>query len=205
MSEEVVFYHNPQSRAVMTRWMLEEVGAPYRIVHIDFAREEHKAPDFLKINPMGKIPAIVHRGVVVTETAAIIGYLADAFPAAGLAPAIDEPARGTYLRWLVFGASCFEPALIDTLFKRPPVERKAALGYGSYDDVLTALRAALTPGPYILGDRFSAADVYLGAELGWAMQTDAPGIKEDALFAAYVARCSERPAFKRAFAADHPQ
>lgn len=119
MSDEIVFYHNPQSRAVMTHWMLEEVGVPYRIVPIDLQKGGHKAPDFLKINPMGKIPAIIHRGVTVTETAAIIAYLADAFPAAGLAPATDDPARGTWLRWLVFGAGCFEPALVDRLMQRP--------------------------------------------------------------------------------------
>ena len=96
MSDEVVFYHNPRSRAQMAHWMLEEVGAPYRIVPISFEKGEHKSPEFLKINPMGKLPTIVHRGIVVTETGAIIAYLADAFPAAGLAPPVSDPARGAY-------------------------------------------------------------------------------------------------------------
>ena len=129
MSDEVVFYHNPRSRAQMAHWMLEEVGAPYRIVPISFEKGEHKSPEFLKVNPMGKLPTIVHRGIVVTETGAIIAYLADAFPAAGLAPAVSDPARGAYYRWLFFGAGCIEPALLDRMMKRPDVEPKSACGW----------------------------------------------------------------------------
>jgi glutathione S-transferase len=125
MAEEIVFYHNPRSRAQMVHWMLEEAGAPYRIVPIDFDKGEHKAPSFLAINPMGKLPTIVHRGVVVTETAAIIAYIADNFSQAGLAPEPEDALRGAYYRWLFFGAGCFEPALIDKMMKRPEVERKA--------------------------------------------------------------------------------
>jgi len=136
MTDEIVFYHNPQSRSQMVRWMIEEAGAPHRVVPIDFAKNEHKAPAFLALNPMGKLPTIEHRGTVVTETAAIIAYLADTFPQAGLAPAPGEPARGAYYRWLFFGAGCFEPALLDKMMKRPEVERQAAVGWGSYDDVL---------------------------------------------------------------------
>ena len=126
MTEEIVFYHNPRSRAQMVHWMLEEAGAPYRIVPIDFEKGEHKAPSFLAINPMGKLPTIVHRGVVVTETAAIIAYIADNFPQAGLAPGPEDAQRGAYYRWLFFGAGCFEPALLDKMMKRPEVERKAS-------------------------------------------------------------------------------
>jgi len=162
MSDEITFYHNPQSRSQMVHWMLEEAAAPYKIMPIDFAKSEHKAPAFLEINPMGKIPTIVHRGTVVTETAAIIAYLADAFPKAGLAPATDDPRRGAYYRWLFFGAGCFEPALLDTVMKRAPVERKSAVGWGSYEDVLSTLKTALATGPYLLGDEFTAADVYIG-------------------------------------------
>ena len=197
MSDDITFYHNPQSRASMVHWMLEEVGATYQIVPIDLEAKENKTPQFLAINPMGKLPTIVHKGVTVTETAAIIGYLADAFPAAGLAPALSDPQRGTWFRWLVFGASCFEPALIDTMFQRPVPENSGAMPYGTYADTLNALRTALTPGPYILGERFSAADVYIGSELGWAMGFGAPGIKGDPLFEAYVARVHERPAYAR--------
>ncbi len=197
MTEEVLFYHNPRSRAQMVHWMLEEAGAPYRIVAIDFEKGEHKSPSFLALNPMGKLPTIVHRGTVVTETAAIIAYLADAFPSAGLAPALDDPGRGTYYRWLFFGAGCFEPALLDTMLQRPPPERKSAVGWGSYEDVLATLRTALARGPYLLGENFSAADVYVGAELRWAMMFGAPGLKGEPIFDAYVARISARPAAQR--------
>jgi glutathione S-transferase len=198
MSEEIVFYHNPQSRAQMAHWMLEEAGAPYKTVLIDFAKGENRTPQFLAVNPMGKLPTIVHRGVVVTETAAIIAYIADAFPAAGLAPPPADPLRGAYYRWLFFGAGCFEPALLDKIMKRPPVERKSAVGWGSYDDVIATLKAALAKGPYLLGERFTAADVYIGAELRFAMMFGAPDLKGEPVFDAYIARLSQRPAFQRA-------
>ena len=197
MTDEVVFYYNPRSRASIARWMLEEVGAPYRIVNIDFEKGEQRSPDFLAVNPMGKIPTIVHKDVVVTEAAAIIAYLADAFPAANLAPALDDPARGTYYRWLVFGASAFEPALLDTMMKREPVSKMTA-GWGDYADVVGALKGALEKGPYLLGERFTAADVYIGAEIGWAMSFGAPNLKGDPVFDTYVARVQERPAYKKA-------
>ena len=197
MTEEIVFYHNPQSRSQMAHWMLEEAGAAYRIVPIDFAKGEHKTPSFLAINPMGKLPTIVHRGTVVTETAAIIAYIADAFPAARLAPPPGDPARGAYYRWLFFGAGCFEPALLDTMMKRAPVERKAAVGWGSYEEVLATLKSALSGGPYLLGETFSAADVYIGSEIRFAMMFGGPGLKGEKVFEDYVARLSARPAAKR--------
>jgi glutathione S-transferase len=200
MSDEIVFYHNPKSRSQMVHWMLEEAAAPYRIVPVDFAKNEHKAPAFLAINPMGKLPTIVHRGTVVTETAAIIAYLADAFPKAGLAPAIGDPRRGAYYRWLFFGAGCFEPALLDTVMKRPPVERKSAVGWGSYEDVLSTLKTALAAGPCLLGESFTAADLYIGSEINFAMMFGGPGLKGETLFEDYVARLVARPAYKRSTA-----
>jgi glutathione S-transferase len=196
MSEQIVFYHNPRSRAAMVHFMLEEVGADYRIVPIDFEKREHKTPDFLALNPMGKLPTIVHKGVVVTETPAIIAYLADIFPQANLAPPIGDPARGTYYRWLFFGGTCFEPALLDRATGRPPADPGMA-GFGSYEDVLTTLKAALTPGPFLLGERYSAADVYVGSELNWAMMFGAPGLKGEKVFDDYVARITARPAYQR--------
>ena len=181
----------------MVHWMLEEAGAPYRIVPIDFEKGEHKASTFLAINPMGKLPTIVHRGVVVTETAAIIAYIADNFPKAGLAPEPEDARRGAYYRWLFFGAGCFEPALLDKMMKRPEVERKAAVGWGSYDDVLATLKKALADGPYLLGETFSAADVYVGSEIRFAMTFGAPGLKGEKMFDDYVARLSARPAAQR--------
>ena len=201
MSDEVVFYHNPRSRAQMVHWMLEECGASYRIVPIDFTRNEHKTAEFLSLNPMGKLPVIEHRGIVVTETAAIIAYLADQFPDAKLAPSVHDPARGIYYRWLFFAAACFEPALFDKLMKRPDPESKSASGYGSYDDVLLSLKTALAKGPFILGETFSAADVYVGSELNWAMMFGAPGIKGDAVFEDFVARVTARRAYLRVAAA----
>jgi len=197
MSEEVVFYHNPRSRAQMVHWMLEEAGAPYRIVPIDFEKGENRTPAFLALNPMGKLPTIVHRGTVVTETGAIIAYLADAFPDARLAPPTDDPRRGAYYRWLFFGAGCIEPALLDKLMNRPPVERKSAVGWGSYEEVVAALRTTLAAGPYLLGDTFSAADVYVGAEIRWAMMFGASGFTGDKVFDDYVTRLSARPAARR--------
>lgn len=198
MSEEIVFYHNPQSRAQMAHWMLEEVGAQYKTVLVDFAKGENRTPEFLAINLMGKVPTIVHRGVVVTETAAIIAYLADAFPAAQLAPPVGDPSRGAYYRWLFFGAGCIEPALLEKMMNRPPVERKAAVGWGSYEEVVAALKAVLDKGPYLLGDKFSAADIYVGSEIRFAMMFGAPGLKGDKVFDGYVARLSARPAAQRA-------
>ena len=196
MSDQVTFYYNPRSRAQMVHFMLEELGAPYRIMPIDFEKGENRAPEFLAINPMGKLPTIIHRGVTVTEAGAIIAYLADAFPDAGLAPALDDPARGTWLRWLFFGAGVFEPALIHTMMKQPEMPRAAA-GFGSYEDALGALDAMLQPGPWILGDRYSAADVYVGAELAWAASYGAPGIADSPRLAGYIDRIKARPAYQR--------
>jgi glutathione S-transferase len=195
MSDEIQFYHNPMSRGRIAHWMLEEVGVPYRIHLLRFDKGEHKAPAYLEVNPMGKIPAIVHKGHVVTEAAAICAYLADAFPEKGLAPKLDDPARGTYFRWLFFGAGCIEPALVDRMTDRAPVERKSALGYGSYEDTFKALEHALKPGPFILRDTFSAADVYIGSELGWGTMTKS--IEPNPVFGEYMARISARPAFQR--------
>src|SRR6202011_5766851 len=164
MSEEIVLYYNPMSRARIVHFMLEEVGMPHRMELVRFDKGEHKMPAFQAVNPMRKLPALVHRGTAVTEAAAICAYLADAFPAAGLAPALDSPERGTYYRWMFFGAGCIEPAMMDRMLSRPAPSRPSANGYGCYEDTVSTLEKALTPGPYILGDRFSAADVYIGSQ-----------------------------------------
>jgi glutathione S-transferase len=197
---ELTLFYNPMSRARIAHWMLEEVGAPYTIQLIRFDRGEHKRPEFLAINPMGKLPTLKHGATVVTEAAAICAYLADAFPAANLAPPPGSPERGTYYRWLFFGAGCVEPAAVDRMFNRPQVERPGALGYGSYSDTMNTLEKALTPGPFILGERFSAADVYIGAQLGWGLMSKA--IEARDTFRKYLAGFADRPAFKRASAKD---
>jgi len=197
MTNIVTFYTHPQSRGRMVHWLLEELGVPYDMKVLDFDKREHKAPSYLAINPMGKVPAIVHRGVVVTEVAAISIYLADAFPKAGLAPSPDDPKRGTYLRWFLFGAGCFEPAIIDKVFARPAV-RPGVLGYGTYEDMLARLATALTPGPFILGERFSAVDVYVGSQIQYAIMTK--GIESTPVFEQYIARWATRPALQRVLA-----
>jgi glutathione S-transferase len=195
MSDEIVLYTNPMSRGRIAHWMVEEVGAPYRVELLDFTKREHKAPAYLAVNPMGKVPTLVHRGTVVTEVGAICAYLADAFPAAGLAPAATDPARGTYLRWLFFAATCIEPALIDRMLSREVPDRPSALGYGTYSDTFDTLEKALSPGPNILGERFSAADVYVSAEITWGFMTKS--LEPRPVFSDYVRRHTERPAFKR--------
>ena len=195
MNNTVTFYHNPMSRGRITHWMLEEVGAPYEIKVVDMEKKEHKSPEYLAVNPMGKVPAIVHRGTVVTESAAICTYLADAFPAAGLAPALDDPERGAYLRWMFFSSGCLEAAIVDRLFERPAPSRPAALGYGNFEDTVNTLEKALTPGPYILGDRFSAADVYTGAAIGWGLSMKA--LEPRPVFMQYLGRLTTRPAYQR--------
>jgi glutathione S-transferase len=199
MTDTIVFYTNPMSRGRIVHWMLEEIGAPYRTELLNFDKNEQKAPAFLAMNPMGKVPTIVHRGVVVTEAAAICAYLADAFPKAGLAPAFDDPARGTYLRWMFFGAACIESAIIDRMLERPASVPSMSLGYGSYDATLNALEKAVTPGPFVLGERFSAVDVYLASQIGWGLGTKA--LEARPAFERYSARCTDRPAFERFIAA----
>jgi glutathione S-transferase len=196
MSEEIVLYYNPMSRARIVHWMLEEVGAPYRLELLSFEKGEHKKPAFLAVNPMGKVPAIVHRNTVVTEGAAICAYLADAFPASRLAPGTEEPARGTYFRWIFFASGCVEPAIVDRMLGRPLPERPGAMGYGTYTDTVNALEKALIPGPYILGDRFSAADVLVGSQVGHAIMMKS--LEPRPVFQSYHARLAERPAYKRA-------
>lgn len=193
-SDIVTLYTNPNSRGQIAHWMLEETGVPFNVELVDFSKGEHKAPAFLAINPMGKLPAIVHRGVVVTESAAICAYLADALPQAGLAPALDDPARGTYLRWLFFAAGCLEQAVTDRSLKRTDGS-PGTLGYGTYEDTLNALEGALKPGPYLLGDRFSAADVYIGAQIRWGLMFGT--IEKRDTFVAYHERLAARPAAQR--------
>ena len=197
MSDEIIFHHNPQSRSRMVHWMLEEVGAPYRVELMKWETQDAKSPEYLAINPMGKIPAIQHRGVVVTETPAIIAYLADAFPQAGLAPARDAPERGPYFRWLFFGAGCIEPAMLDAMTQRGAPSNKMAAGYGSYEDVVGTLRKVLAQTRFVAGERFTAADLYLAAELGFMGMFGAPGIKGDPVLDAYVVRCTDRDAYRR--------
>src|SRR5579871_1648310 len=160
MSDKLVFYTHPMSRSRIVRWMLEEVGQPYETKIMEFGHSM-KAPDFLAINPMGKVPALTHGQTVVTEASAICAYLADAFPEAGLAPPCNAHERGPYYRWLFFAAGPLEAAVTDKAMGwQVPVEREPAMGYGNLDRTLNALEGALYASDYIAGDKFSAADVY---------------------------------------------
>lgn len=194
MSKELIFYTNPQSRGYIVHWMLEEVGCPYTVKVLDFGTTM-KAPDYLSINPMGKVPAIVHGNQVVTEAAAICAYLADAFPDAGLLPAPEH--RGAYYRWLFFTAACLEPAASNHAAGwNPSPEQQRSFGYGSYEMVLETLAGALKGRRYIAGDRFSAADVYLASHLQWGMMVGM--IEKRPEFEAYCAPLVSRPAAERA-------
>ncbi|MGH8111881.1 MAG: glutathione S-transferase family protein [Rhodanobacteraceae bacterium] len=196
---DLVFFHNPHSRATMTHALLEELGADYEPRVLDFRKHEQLSPEYLAINPMGKVPAIRQGGVVVTETVAIFIYLADLYRNAGLAPALDDPQRGTYLRWLVFYAACFEPAMVDRAIQRAPAPR-TQLPYADFDTTLNAITQALQPGPWLLGGHFSAADVLWGSALRWV--TGFGMVQATPAIAAYVERVTSRPAAQRARKAD---
>ncbi|MGH8279668.1 MAG: glutathione S-transferase family protein [Gammaproteobacteria bacterium] len=192
---DLVFFHNPRSRANMTRALLEELGAEYEQRILDFRHNEQLSPEYLAINPMGKVPAIRHKGVVVTETIAIFIYLADLYRQAGLAPALDDPDRGPYLRWLVFYAACFELAVSDRAMHRAPAPRMQS-SYADYDTTVKAIEQALTPGPWLLGKRFSAADVLWGNALGFV--TGFKLVEATPVIAGYMERVLSRPAEVRA-------
>ena len=195
----LTLYTNPMSRGRIARWMLEEVGAPYDTVVLDYA-SSMKAEPFLAINPMGKVPAIVHDGHVVTECAAICAYLADAFPAAGLAPATAD--RAEYYRWLFFAAGPLEHAVTNrSLGVTPDAKQQLMAGYGTFDLTIETLAKALTVNPYFAGDRFSAVDVYAGSQVMWGLQFGS--IPANAVFTDYAARMKTRPAYLRASEIDN--
>jgi glutathione S-transferase len=194
---DLVLYTNPMSRGRLARWMLEETGAAYRAEILDYDAGM-KAPAYLAINPMGKVPALVHGDTVVTENAAICAYLADAFPEAGLAPPPAE--RGPYYRWLFFAAGPLEAAVTNRALGWDAPDRQRMLGYGSYAAVLDTLEGALGGAEFLAGARFSAADLYLGANLSFGLQFGT--IERRPAFEAYAARVTDRDAFRRAAAAD---
>jgi glutathione S-transferase len=193
---DLTFYTNPQSRGRIARWMLEEVGQPYETVVLDYGTTM-KSPDYLAINPMGKVPAIRHGETVVTEAGAICLYLADAFPEAGLAPPATDPARGPYYRWTLFAAGPIEAAMTNkALDVVVPEDREAMAGYGSMARVLDALEGMLAGTDYVAGGRFSAADVYLGSALGFGLMFG--GLETRPAFERYLGHLHARPAFQRA-------
>ena len=196
MADDLVLYTHPRSRGRIARWMLEEVARPYRVESLDYVGAM-KSPAFLRVNPMGKVPTLVHDGVVVTETAAICAYLADAFPEAGLAPAPSDPARGSYYRGLFFAAGPVEAAVTNANLQVvvPPGKERMA-GYGSLATTLDTLEAAVTGRAYLAGDRFSAADVYAGSQIGFGLQFRS--MEARPAFTTYWERMAARPAYRRA-------
>lgn len=194
MSDELVFYTNPMSRGRIARWMLEELGRPYRTEVLEYA-SSMKSPEYLAINPMGKVPAIRHGATVVTECAAICAYLADAFPEAGLAPAPGD--RGAYYRWLFFAAGPVEAATTNkSLGVVAPPGREMMVGYGSYETTMAVLEQAVSQADYIAGDHFTAADVYVGSQIGFGLRFGS--LEKLPAFLSYWERISSRPAAVRA-------
>jgi glutathione S-transferase len=198
-SDTIVFFHAPNTRSSGVRLLLEELGAPHELRPVNMKAGEQRKAEFLAVNPMGKVPAIMHRGALVTEQGAIFLYLADLFPAAGLTPALDDPLRGPYLRWMVYYGSSFEPAVIDRALKReagPP----SMLPYGDYDTMLKTLTDQLAKGPYLLGTRMTAADVLWGTALTWTVMFKI--VPELPVIMDYVKRMGARPAVAKVKALD---
>ncbi len=196
MADEIVFYTNPRSRGRIVRWMLEEIGQPYRTELLDYGTTM-KAPAYLAINPMGKVPALVHGKAVVTEAGAICAYLADAFPQAKLAPPPGDRLRAPYYRWMFFAAGPIEAAITNKNFGFVvPPEREFTIGYGSFDRVMKTLEAAVSSNNFLVGDTFSAADVYCGYAIGFGLMFNT--IEKRPAFESYWKRVSARPAYARA-------
>lgn len=191
----ITFFHAPNSRSGGTRALLEELGAHYELHALDLKKNESRSAEYLAINPMGKVPAIRDGEALITEQVAVYLYLADRFPAAGLAPPIGDPLRGPYLRWIAYYGSSFEPAVVDRAMKREPAAPSTA-PYGDFDTMLKTLTDQLERGPFILGERFSAADVLWGTALNWTTKFEA--VPESPVIRAYIDRITQRPAMQRA-------
>jgi glutathione S-transferase len=196
---KLTFFHSPNTRSAGVRVLLEELGAPYELHVLNMKAGEQRGADYLKVNPMGKVPAILHGDALVTEQVALYIYLPDVFPKAGLAPALDDPQRGPYLRWIAYYGSCFEPGVVDHALKREPAP-PSMCPYGDYDTMLNTLVDQLRKGPYILGERFSAADLLWGLSLRW--MTGFKIVAELPEIMAYVGRISSRPSFARVTESD---
>ena len=197
---DLTLYHASPSRSSIVLWMLEELGQPYDVKLIKLSEGDNLKPGFLAINPMGKVPALAHKGTVITEAAAICTYLADEFPQAKLNVPVGTPARGVYLKWLFFGPGCVEPAMIDRAAPRKEEARRGMLGYGTFDTTMDTVAKAVAKGPWLMGEQFTAADVIIGANIRWGTMFKL--IPERPEFTAYAARIAARPAAQRAEAKD---
>jgi len=195
MADLTLYTLTGPSRGAIARWMLEEVGEPYEVRALDRDADEHHQRAYLEINPMGKVPAIRHGETVVAEAAAICLYLAETFPQAGLNVPVGDPRRGAFLKWLFFGPSCIEPAVLDVAFPRKETAPRGAVGYGDFETVMKVVEDGLKPGPFILGDQFTAADIIIGSQLRWGMMFGVVPKRED--FLSYTSRLEARPALQR--------
>jgi glutathione S-transferase len=194
---KLTLYHALQSRSSIARWVLEELGEPYDVHLLSLKKGESRAPAYLAVNPMGKVPALRHGDTVVTEVAAICCYLADEFPGARLNIPVGDPRRGSYLSWLFFAPGCIEPAVLERAFPRREPAPRSTVGFGDFDTVMDVVaKGTAEARPFLMGEQFTAADVVIGAQLRYGMMFKL--IPERPEFAAYVARLNERPAFKRA-------
>jgi glutathione S-transferase len=196
---KVTLFHSPNTRSSGVLILLEELGADYELRVLNMKAGEQRGPEYLAINPMGKVPALLHDGALVTEQVAIFLYLADLYPEAGLAPPIGDPLRGPYLRWMIYYASCFEPAVVDRAQKRDPAP-SAMSPYGDYETMLATLTSQLAPGPYLLGERCTAADVLWGTALTWTTMFKL--VPELPAITAYIARLGARPSVAKVKAKD---
>ena len=197
---DLTLYHAAPSRSSVVRWMLEELGEPYDLVLLSLAKEDQRKPEYLAINPMGKVPSLKHGDAVVTEVAAICTYLADEFPHARLNIPVGDPRRGLYLKWLFFSPTCIEAAVLDKAAPRKETPRRGMVGYGDFDTVMDVVGKGVAGGPYLMGDQFTAADVVVGSMLRWGMMFNL--LPERPEFRAYVDRLEQRPALQRATALD---
>jgi glutathione S-transferase len=187
-------YYCPQTRAFTSLWMMEEVGEPYHIVRVDIRAPGHPSEAYKMINPMGKVAGFKDGGIGFGETAAILLYLADKFPEAKLAPPPSDPLRGRFLQWLMFSPTTLEPAMAEKRLGHTPNSLQS--GWGDYDRAFAALEASLKPGPWLFGDQFTAADLYITSSLGFGMMFGM--IDKRPAFVEFAERASARPAFKRA-------
>lgn len=197
---DLTLFHAVPSRSATARWMLEEVGEPYDIHLLKFSEGDQHKPEYLAINPQGKVPALRHKGVVFAEVGAICTYLADAFPAANLSVPASDPRRGVYLQWLFFGPACIEPAMNDRAFPRKDPPRASAVGHRDIDTLADIVAKAVSKGSYLMGDRFTAADVVVGSDLRWGTMFKL--VPDRAEFRPYLERLAARPAWQRANAKD---
>ena len=193
---DIVLYYAVRSRAFRMLWFMEELGRPYRLEMLDLNAGDHKRAEFLKLNPMGKVPTLVDQDAVIAETGAMLVHLSDKYSPGELAPLIKEPARAEYLKWLFFAAGVMEPAFGEKFFKWEVPARRAA--WGSFDDMERTTAAGVQPGPWLLGDQFTAADVFVASNLHWGLLSNL--FPKDGPIADYVGRCAARSALKRALA-----